>query len=437
MVWEKNNKSSFRSIFIGVAVGLVVAGLFSTGIYVLATYQPGATLNPTCAPGADGCTVAAPLTNGFTGSFSGNGDLTTTGSFHVKNDNTYQYFGSTDQAKIYYNGSNLVLDPGGSGTNILTVGNATQDFYKLKFSTTTNPGMIIYTGSSKTFNFGNNDGNKILTTGLGIENSQGDVLYSLPVVDGSTGQFLKTNGSGTLSWGAPDSYSLTGAGLDGVFTGASGLLKKTGTATYTLDTSAYLTANQSISLSGDASGSGTTSISVTNNGLKGAALPTLATGLLKYTGSAWSFDNSAYLTGNQTITLGGILSGSGTTSITAAAASGYYMPSTTDQTNWNAKQATAANLTSIAGLSSITNLTNLAGLANSAGVLTNNGSGTLTWAAASGVPYTGANDNVNLGTNNITAAQFLDSRLVGYYRFQYSGIDYSGNGRDLTGGTIY
>ena len=86
-----------------------------------------------------------------------------------------------------------------------------------------------------------------------------------------------------------------------------------------------------------------------------------STGFLKWTGSAWSWDNSTYvtgtpwtsmgyvtgtpwtgmgyLTGNQTITLGGVLSGSGTTSITASAGSGYYMPSTTDQTNWNAKAA--------------------------------------------------------------------------------------------------
>ena len=45
------------------------------------------------------------------------------------------------------------------------------------------------------------------------------------------------------------------------------------------------------------------------------------------------------ISGNQTINLGGILSGSGTTSINASAASGYYMPITTDQSNWNGKQA--------------------------------------------------------------------------------------------------
>ena len=61
------------------------------------------------------------------------------------------------------------------------------------------------------------------------------------------------------------------------------------------------------------------------------------TGFVKASGTSISYDNSTYLTGNQTITLGGILSGSGTTSITVSAASGYYMPTTTDQTNWNNK----------------------------------------------------------------------------------------------------
>jgi hypothetical protein len=55
------------------------------------------------------------------------------------------------------------------------------------------------------------------------------------------------------------------------------------------------------------------------------------------TTGAISFTNPGYITGNQSISLGGILSGSGTTSITVSAASGYYMPSTGDQTNWNAK----------------------------------------------------------------------------------------------------
>jgi len=46
-------------------------------------------------------------------------------------------------------------------------------------------------------------------------------------------------------------------------TGTSGFLKKVAADTWSLDTSTYLTGNQSISISGDASGSGATSISLT------------------------------------------------------------------------------------------------------------------------------------------------------------------------------
>jgi hypothetical protein len=67
--------------------------------------------------------------------------------------------------------------------------------------------------------------------------------------------------------------------------------------------------------------------------------------------SSFTLDTNTYITGNQTITLGGILSGSGATSITASAASGYYMPSTSDRTAWNAKQAGSSVLTGLASLS--------------------------------------------------------------------------------------
>ena len=44
---------------------------------------------------------------------------------------------------------------------------------------------------------------------------------------------------------------------------STGLVKKTGAATYALDTNTYLTTNQNLSISGDASGSGATAISLT------------------------------------------------------------------------------------------------------------------------------------------------------------------------------
>jgi len=63
----------------------------------------------------------------------------------------------------------------------------------------------------------------------------------------------------------------------------------------------YITGNQSITLtsSGDVSGSasGTTSITpaFTVTGLRGVALPSLATGNLRYSGGVWVFDSTAYL----------------------------------------------------------------------------------------------------------------------------------------------
>lgn len=145
--------------------------------------------------------------------------------------------------------------------------------------------------------------------------------------------------------------------------GTSGILKKTAADTWSLDTSAYITGNQSITLSGDASGTGATAITVTlaNSGVTagtyksvtvnakglvtaGTNPTTLAgygitdaqaldadltaiaglagtTGLLKKTAAnTWSLDTSTYLTGNQSITLSGDASGTGATAITVTLA---------------------------------------------------------------------------------------------------------------------
>lgn len=153
--------------------------------------------------------------------------------------------------------------------------------------------------------------------------------------------------------------------------GTSGLLKKTAANTWTLDTATYLTANQTITLSGDASGSGTTAITVTvaddshahtsstisaldagdttTGTFDIARIPTGTTGttvalgnhthsyqpldadltaiaalagtsgfLKKTAADTWSLDTNTYITGNQTITLSGVVTGSGTTAITTA-----------------------------------------------------------------------------------------------------------------------
>lgn len=66
-------------------------------------------------------------------------------------------------------------------------------------------------------------------------------------------------------------------------TGTSGLLRKTAANTWTLDTATYLTGNQAITLSGDATGTGTTAITVTltNGVVTNAKLANMATQTFK------------------------------------------------------------------------------------------------------------------------------------------------------------
>jgi phage-related tail fiber protein len=145
--------------------------------------------------------------------------------------------------------------------------------------------------------------------------------------------------------------------------GSAGFLKKTAPDTWSIDSSTYITGNQTITVSGDASGSGTTAITLTlaSTGVNpdtyhsvtvdakgrvtaGSNPTTLAgygitdaqaldadlTAIAALSGSAgfltktapntWAIDTNTYLTGNQNITISGDVSGSGTTTITATLA---------------------------------------------------------------------------------------------------------------------
>lgn len=163
--------------------------------------------------------------------------------------------------------------------------------------------------------------------------------------------------------------------------GTNGFLKKTAANTWSLDTNTYLTANQSITWtgSGDVSGSasGGTSISpaLTVTAIQGKSI-TLASGLLRYDGTAFSFDSSTYLTANQTITLSGAVTGTGTTAITTTLAS------------------------SIVGLNNLANLAANSVIANVTGSsATPTAVSLLTTATASSVVL--RDSSANIYTNNI------------------------------------
>ena len=144
-------------------------------------------------------------------------------------------------------------------------------------------------------------------------------LYRLTSASGTSPLTLTLNANGltgSVDLSSKQNASTSLTSLTGLsWSSGSPLVKMTAANTFGLDTSTYLTANQNITLSGDLSGSGATSIAGTVTGIQGKGI-TLATGLLKYSGSAWTFDSNTYLTGNQNITLSGDASGSGTTAIT-------------------------------------------------------------------------------------------------------------------------
>lgn len=136
------------------------------------------------------------------------------------------------------------------------------------------------------------------------------------------------------SWGT--SYTTNGSGTVLALTQSPTL------TTPTIAKLANLTSNGIVRTSGS---DGSLSVDLTNylvsetDAIALAKIGSLTSGnICRGTGTQVSCtDNSVYLTQNQTIALGGILSGSGSNSITASAGTGYYMPSTADQSTWNSK----------------------------------------------------------------------------------------------------
>ncbi len=191
------------------------------------------------------------------------------------------------------------------------------------FPNSPNTGELFYRTDSENvglhvYDSSNTSWNKCFTSG--------DVALSLPAnTTPGTYKSVTVNNQGIVSAGT-NPTTLAGYGivdaqaLDADLTaiaalaGTSGLLKKTAADTWTLDTNTYLTSNQTITLTGGVTGSGTTSINatvVTNANL---------TGVVTSVGNATSIANGAISNGmlaNGSITLGStnIVLGSTTTTL--------------------------------------------------------------------------------------------------------------------------
>lgn len=242
-----------------------------------------------------------------------------------------------------------------------------------------------------------------------------------------------SSGSATLVSNTLNIPTYTLAGLGGQasstnLTSLSGLtyvsasfVKMTASGTFSLDTSTYLTANQTITLSGDVTGSGSTSITTT---LATVGATKGGTGQTTYTLGDTLYSSAsntlAKLSGNTTTTRK-FLRQTGTGTVSAAPAwdtvtktdVGLSNVENTALSTW----AGSSNITTVGTLSALTvsgatvinSLTYPSTDGTSGQVLTTNGAGTLSWATAGGSTAGGSTGDIqyNDGSGGFTASSYF------------------------------
>ena len=262
------------------------AGTAATiAIGTVTTLSAGASATVTNSGSSTAATLDFGIPQGATG--------TGTGSMNDVVDDTSPSLGGN----LDVNGKDIVsvsngdidLDPNGSG-KVVFKGNSTKGSGQFVLNCENNSHGIVIKGPP--------------------HSAGASYTLTLPNNDGDSGQFLKTDGSGNLSWSADNNttYSVQDGELsqnnftntlktklDNIEATAdvtdatnvnsagavmhtdipdtdTGFVKRTGSETYDIDTSTYLTGNQTVTLSGDVTGSGTTGITATlaNSGVSAA-----------------------------------------------------------------------------------------------------------------------------------------------------------------------
>ena len=187
-----------------------------------------------------------------------------------------------------------------------------------------------------------------------------NLVFTLPTDDGTNGQALTTDGNGVLSWttitgGGGGSVTSVGLSLPSIFTVSGSPVTSSGTLTGTLATqvknsifagpSAGVDAAPTFrSLVDDDIPNVLTVSKISNLTSNGFVKTSAGDGTL-------SVDTNTYLTANQTITLSGDVTGSGSTSITTAIAAGVIVDADINASAAISISKLAASAITIAGTS--------------------------------------------------------------------------------------
>lgn len=250
---------------------------------------------------------------------------------------------------LYYNGSTLVWD-----NSFLREGNSVSSFNGRRGDVLPQSGDYTpeLTGSEPELPLPTTTGKCLTSDELGFKswvdipstlppngNAGGDLgnQYPNPSVSGLLGKplpaldgnaFLKYTNS-NWTWDQ-STYQTKATNLDALSAAVGDGFFKRVSNVWTMDNTNYLTQNQSITVSGDVSGTGSTSIDTTVVGIRGYSVPSMSQGRLKYTvGSGLSWESKVPLSAGVTGTYPTITRG--TTTISVGAFSAYLYPNSTFQ----------------------------------------------------------------------------------------------------------
>ena len=176
----------------------------------------------------------------------------------------YSSAGSASSISFFINGSEaVILDTSAITSTVPFVGSLTGN---ASTATALQTGRTFSltgdaTGTSAAFTGAANASIPVTLANVATAGTSTKVTYNAKGLV-TSGTSLSAADIPVLDWSKITTGQTNLAAIESI-AGTSGLLKKTGAGAWSLDTSSYLTGNQTITMSGDATGSGTTTIALT------------------------------------------------------------------------------------------------------------------------------------------------------------------------------